>query len=546
MLWAWASLLIRSGLILAATELLRRWPRRSAAAYRHRIVLSGFVLLFIWPLFSAVMPPVHLSLWVHSLTGGTVTVQQTIASLGRALPKYRLANLPLLIWAVGAVVALLPVVAGYAYVRRLVHQACRLNDEGWQELMDQESERAGLRTRPGLMIAPGLVVPFTFGLRRARIVLPASCVDWTELRRRAVLIHELAHIKRRDLQWQLFGNVVAALWWFQPLSWVARWNLRRESERACDRMVLESGIRPSEYAGELLEIARLFSKGQRWSSAAIAMAQRGELEGRLYAILAPPPNGAWKRPVGAIAALSLLTVAASAVTIFPDELQGGDAMKHTLISGLLASAGLSAATITGSVFDPGGAAVSHAQASLYNPDTSAKQQTTTTSDGKFTFGSLAAGSYILHVEKPGFASLYREFNVREDSAVERGLVLTDSSRNGEKPAAKDDSRVSEAQPSSPKVVRIDGNSQEAKLTRKVQPVYPGTAKAAHIQGTVNLEMTISREGVPEDIRVVSSPGDDLTQSALDAVRQWRYSPTLLNGDPVEVVTNVVVNYTLSE
>jgi TonB family protein len=546
MLWAWASLLIRSGLILGAAELLRRWPRNSAAAYRHRIVIAGFALLLMWPLFSAVMPPIHLSLWMQSSSVGTVTVQQTIASLGRALPNYRLANWPLVIWGVGVLLSLLPVVAGYASVRRLVRHASRLDDECWQELMEQESARAGLRTRPELMIAPGEAVPFTFGLRRARIVLPSSCVDWTELRRRAVLIHELAHIRRRDLHWQLFGNFVAALWWFQPLSWASRWSLRRESERACDATVLQSGIRPSDYAGELLEIARLFSRGQRWGSAAIAMAQRGELEGRLYAILAAQPNGGWKRPVGAITALSVLTVAASAVTIFPDELRGGHAMKRTLISGLLTSAGLSAASITGSVFDPSGAAVSHAQASLYNPDTSAKQEAATTSDGKFAFGSLPAGSYILHVEKPGFASLYREFNVREDSAVERGLVLNNAPRRGEGRAEIENTRVVEAQPSTPKVVRIDGETQEAKLTRKVQPVYPGTAKAAHIQGTVKLDMTISKEGVPEDIRVVSSPSDDLTQSALDAVRQWRYSPTLLNGDPVAVVTNVVVNYTLSE
>ena len=79
----------------------------------------------------------------------------------------------------------------------------------------------------------------------------------------------------------------------------------------------------------------------------------------------------------------------------------------------------------------------------------------------------------------------------------------------------------------------------------MQPVYPAAAKTAHVQGTVDLETVISAEGVPEDIRVVSSPSDDLTQSALEAVRQWRYKPTLLNGEPIKVVTDVVVNYTLS-
>ena len=82
------------------------------------------------------------------------------------------------------------------------------------------------------------------------------------------------------------------------------------------------------------------------------------------------------------------------------------------------------------------------------------------------------------------------------------------------------------------------------LVTKVQPIYPVAAKVARVQGSVTLEMVVSKEGEPLDLRVLSSPSDDLTQSALEAVRQWRYKPTLLNGNPVEVVTDVLVNYTL--
>ena len=93
---------------------------------------------------------------------------------------------------------------------------------------------------------------------------------------------------------------------------------------------------------------------------------------------------------------------------------------------------------------------------------------------------------------------------------------------------------------------MGGNVEQANLITKIQPVYPKAAKAARIQGSVLLEMVVSKEGEPLDIRVVSSPNDDLTQSAMEAVRQWRYKPVLLNGNPVEVVTDVVVNYTLSK
>jgi TonB family protein len=276
----------------------------------------------------------------------------------------------------------------------------------------------------------------------------------------------------------------------------------------------------------------------------------GDLETRLHAILAPQPKRrATELSFAAISVLALLTCTASALS-FRSEQQtdfpGGLPMKRTLLSGLLVSAGLSAANIGGSLFDPSGAAIPNAKASLYNPDTAATQETTTTSDGKFMFDGLPAGEYILRIEKPGFASLFREFNVQPDSKVERGLVLklSRAQEQGNVQAAQGE-RAAYPQPLNPRQLRIGGEAQESKLIRKVQPVYPASAKAARVQGKVLLETVISAAGVPQEIRVISSPSDDLTQSALDAVRQWRYSSTLLNGTPVEVVTDVLVNYTLS-
>ena len=222
-------------------------------------------------------------------------------------------------------------------------------------------------------------------------------------------------------------------------------------------------------------------------------------------------------------------------------------MKRTLLSGLLASAGLSAATITGSLFDPTGAAVPNATAVIVNSNTSAQQETTTTPDGTFSFQSLPAGQYILRVEKPGFATLYREFNVQADTDVKRGLVLPLAATQAEKNQQVDaGSRPAAAQPSESKDLKINPSIAEANLIRKVQPVYPAAAKEARVQGKVELQMVISPEGVPLDISVISSPSDDLTQSALDAVGQWRYRPILLNGQPIQAITKVTVNYTLSE
>lgn len=82
------------------------------------------------------------------------------------------------------------------------------------------------------------------------------------------------------------------------------------------------------------------------------------------------------------------------------------------------------------------------------------------------------------------------------------------------------------------------------LATKVQPLYPPGAKSAGARGTVELEITVTKDGVPAELRVVRSPSDELSESALEAVRQWRYRPMLLNGSPVEIISTVIVNYTL--
>jgi TonB family protein len=100
-------------------------------------------------------------------------------------------------------------------------------------------------------------------------------------------------------------------------------------------------------------------------------------------------------------------------------------------------------------------------------------------------------------------------------------------------------------PESPKRIRVGGNVEASNLVQKVQPVYPPDAKANRIQGAVRFTVVIGKDGRVQTVTLVS--GDPvLAQAAKEAVQQWIYKPTLLNGDPVEVVTQVDVNFTLSQ
>jgi len=97
--------------------------------------------------------------------------------------------------------------------------------------------------------------------------------------------------------------------------------------------------------------------------------------------------------------------------------------------------------------------------------------------------------------------------------------------------------------SAPARVRVGGNVQAASLVRQVMPLYPAIAKTAHVSGTVMLHAIISKDGSVESLEYVSGP-QLLMKSAMDAVRQWRYKPTMLNGEPVEVDTTISVVFTL--
>jgi protein TonB len=95
-------------------------------------------------------------------------------------------------------------------------------------------------------------------------------------------------------------------------------------------------------------------------------------------------------------------------------------------------------------------------------------------------------------------------------------------------------------------VRVGGNVQAARLLQQAKPIYPASAESAGIQGTVLLRAIIGTDGTIMGLTVSSSPDPALSEAAVEAARQWRYQPTLLNGQPVEVVTTISVNFRLDQ
>ena len=190
------------------------------------------------------------------------------------------------IWAVGAILVLIRLVASRMAVGRLTRSRVP-GRKPWLGLARRLARMMRVPRRLRFLRSDRVSMPLACGVWRPAVVLPVEADDWHDARIRAVLLHELAHVRRRDCLTQLLVDAAVALLWFHPLAWMARRAVRRERERACDDLVLVSGTDAPEYAMHLLDVARA-AQGQPSGlvmSGGVAMARASELEGRLMAIL---------------------------------------------------------------------------------------------------------------------------------------------------------------------------------------------------------------------------------------------------------------------
>jgi TonB family protein len=519
--------------------------RRGSSALRHSVWVAAVLGSLALPFFVLLLPAWHsatlggaAALWspAHSnaTSLGSRPIPAVIVNAVVAAPVLnKLVIAALLTWALGFFFVLVRIVTGLGRLAWVSAHAKPLFREDWMRSTLELSQLHKLaRTVRLLQCRSPLAMPLTWGILHPVIVLPSGAADWPEDRRRIVLSHELAHIARNDWLFQICAELTRALYWFHPLVWLAAARLRQESERACDDAVLLSGIAPSLYASQLLDLARtLEHSGRAWSTA-LAIARPSNLERRFAAMLNPSINRnrlslKIKLFIPLLALTLLLPLAALRLT----------------------AQNLSGKT-SGSVHDPSGTGVANATIIMSNHEAKTIDMTTSDRDGNFSFKALPAGNYELQVMKPGFETYDlpqvsldagRDFTtaliLQVSATTENVMVVPD---NKAKPT------VVEKTDGKPSRLQIVGGVEAAKLITKVQPIYPQSAKSAGVQGTVVLHAVIGMDGKPLSLRVMNSQIDpDLARSAVEAVSQWRYTPTLLNGDPIEVDTTVTVIYSLA-
>lgn len=172
---------------------------------------------------------------------------------------------------------LLPLVQLSAMRRR-----CQPVSTGTAQLAKELADELGLRRNVTVLEAPDATMPVTWGFFRPVILLPVAARTWAAERLQVVLLHELAHVKRRDCLAQGIAELACAIHWFNPLAWHGARIMRDTREHACDDLVLNRGCKPSDYAAHLVSIARSLSgDGER---GAVAMARPSRLGERVAAI----------------------------------------------------------------------------------------------------------------------------------------------------------------------------------------------------------------------------------------------------------------------
>jgi TonB family protein len=377
----------------------------------------------------------------------------------------------------------------------------------------------------------------TWGALQPKIILPSGSAEWADDRIRIVLAHELAHIRRGDWVAQMVAEILRAIYWFNPLVWIAARRLRHESEQACDDAVLALGIEGSDYATHLLDLARVVRQHRRPlfpGCPAPAMVRPSSLERRVNAMLNTRLNR--KPPARSVrigAPVGLLAV--------------------TMLIGGFGAAAQTFARFSGSVVDPMNTGIPRATLLLVNAQTQSKHEVRSDEHGRFEFVGLPAGEYLLEAQVPGFATLRGSLTVTGQD-VQRSLAMqigslqetisvvgSRSPSAASEPEAREPARprrsVTECTPSAG-----GGDIRPPRKLRDVRPAYPPHLQSAGVTGIVILAGRVGTDGFIDDVKVLRAPHAELVSAAVDAVRQWEFDATLLNCVPVDVAITVMVNF----
>jgi TonB family protein len=437
----------------------------------------------------------------------------------------------------------------------------------------------------GLAVSHEIEGPVTFGFWRPVILVPAAVMTMPEETRAAILAHERAHIRRRDWLFVLLEEVVLCGLWFHPAVWLLVSQIRLEREKVVDAEACrETGSRET-YVGALLAVAGARSE----PGFAPPFLRRRELAARIQSLIEEVPMTGLRRVVSYI--LLVLATAGAGVTVtrlFPLRgqpqvvapapenitVEGAELVFHTrprypisarlagvtgpvtLALTLAANGEVDDARVVSGAQELRKAALDAVLQWQFKPGGGAARVTIEFRAEPIPAGTGVTKFFIDEKMPPDMAAALRarlkpyegrpytdEIHVVAQSVSRTLKIRAEQTVSGGQNETTVFIRPSLAEATAPGRVRMNGAVQAVNLIYKPEPVYPPLARQARIQGSVRFHVVIDKSGGISSIEVVSGH-PLLIPAALEAVKQYRYQVTSVNGQPAEVSRQVDVTFSL--
>jgi TonB family protein len=577
---------VRHALLAAVFGVLLALPVASVLAPPLRIAVQAAAAERIAPAAAGSTDPIS----------PIAPAQASVASVAPPSAGLSLSVVLLTGWMAGMALFLLPVVVGLWQVRWLRRSA--LPWQLGQSVVERLARDAGIHRRVEVLLHEALPGPMTCGVVHPAIVLSPEAQTWEAEDLNCAILHELEHVRRADWMTHCLARAVCAVYWFHPLVWIAWRRLALEAERSCDDAVLGRS-EATAYANQLVELAQRISRAAK--SPILAMANRSDLAARVGAVLDTRQRRgrAGTFPVAlacAAAAVLVLTMsplrtvaapqsASADAGVAPAPRVSAGAMPVTADAPVPDRTGMSperlrasdsAVTEAGVVAAPQSASADARVAPV--PRFSAETAlvivnvTAADKDGKSVEG-LSASDFVVTDE--GAAQAIRIFEFQKPDAPPQGTqnpVSSDyilgyytANQNADRQFRR--IQVTSRVNTVAKLNYRDGyytsfgaglpggepggadsgagpGITSPLLLKKFEPEYSDEARKAKFSGTVILAVEIDASGQVTNVKVNRSLGLGLDEKAVEAVRQWKFSPGRKDGKPVSVQAQVVVTFRL--
>ena len=565
--------MIRATVVLVIAHLVIPRLRQRSASDRHLCWAIALGVATVLPLLSILLPawqpawasrmaewPTPLGAFRAWSTGeGAVVV---VRATGIQAAGWTLSLAAVWVWVGGILLALVALGRDAVRLVRVVSAAKPVGDSRMLKTCADAARALGLTRTPVLLHGDQTTVPMTWGVRRPHVLLPVGAFEWPDDRLHAVCAHELAHVRRADWLVHVLAQTVCAVYWFNPLFWMAERALGRESEQAADDEALASGLDASQYAGHVVALVRQMRAPLAVRAPVVAMGRPSQLERRVAALLSADANRTLVSPRRALLAaaastvlvIPLATVAAGREwfdvdvrTVEPPSMLSSSGARDAepMLPIVRAARGASPfGAGRGGRLATGGEDTLPAIAEFTTPPLYSDVARRRHIEGVVTIG--------VRIDEDGRLSAARVVRGLGAGLDQNALValrqwrFVPGLRAGRR-AAMDAEIDIEFSLRNEAVNELIANDMATLVGPDVVPPRAVRTSrtpldAGRARGSVVLDVVLLQDGSPKIVRILQSLTPEADEQAVRHFEQWRFTPAMRNGAPVKVRMNAEVRF----